>query len=149
MEPRPDRPASPDAVAATDHQLPDGRTKVQRIADHSRGLVDDLKTWVELRLKLAQVEFWEEADRRANELGVLAVMGVLMALGGLFLLLGVAFLIGWALGNTFWGFLIVGAVLVLLGVVVKAANPRLADLRKPARLDAGKVSRGRAAAPHQ
>ncbi len=147
MEPTPDRTSSSNDMAAPERQLPHGRGTVGRIADHTRGLVDDLKMWTELRLKLAQIEFEERLDAKVNQLAVAAVIGVLFALAGLFLLLTIAFLLGWALGNTFWGFLIVAGVLALTAVVVQAAKPRLLKIgAQRARLDAEKVSRGRPAA---
>lgn len=146
MEPTPNR-SETDPTVPIHHRLPDGRNKVARLADQTRGLVDDLKTWVDLRLKLEQVKFWDEADARVNELTVGVITGVLLALGGLFVLLGFAFLIGWWLGNTFWGFFIVGALMILIGVVFKSANPHLLELRKPALVDEDKVERGRPATP--
>lgn len=96
-------------------QLPPHGTPVERIGQHTKGLVDDVKDWVELRIRLLQTEIHDQLRGKANELifrYIPKIIPVLMAsMGGLMLLLAAGFGIGWWLGHPFWGFLILGALL--------------------------------------
>ena len=100
--------------------------RLGRIAGHTRGLVDDLREWIDLRLDLAILELEERVDELRNEV----TLGITLAFFGFFAALFVfataAFGLGWLLGHPFWGFLIVSAVLVLLVLVLARARPTLA-----------------------
>lgn len=131
--------------APPERQLPPGGNPLTRLTQHTQALKDDLITWVELRLELAKIEFWETVDEKANQIAVMAIAGVFAVLGGLFALLTLAFGLGWLLGHVFWGFLIVTALLLLVALVVYTAKPDLGLIpahRKRARVDEEKVSRG-------
>jgi hypothetical protein len=105
-------------------QLPSGKNSVQRITDQSKGLVDDLKSWVDLRIKLAQVEVEQRIQAKVNEIALRIAPIIVGALGGLFLLVTLALGLGWWLGQNFWGFLIVTLLLLLVAAVLRAASQR-------------------------
>jgi hypothetical protein len=105
-------------------QLPSGKNSVQRITDQSKGLVDDLKSWVDLRIKLAQVEVEQRVQAKVNELALRIAPIIVGALGGLFLLVTLALGLGWWLGQNFWGFLIVTLLLLLVAAVLRAVGQR-------------------------
>lgn len=120
MDPLQERSSESDAGAPSD--VPQGG-KLHRIAGHTRGLVEDLREWIDLRLDLAILELEERVDEIRNEaaLGLtLAVFGFFAALFGL---TTVALGLGWALGHPFWGFLIVSVVLVLIVAALSQARP--------------------------
>lgn len=108
-----------------DHQLPSGANKVERIAQHTRGLVDDLTAWVDLKLKHTQLEVEEKVQRKIADVVVKVIPLVVFALCGLFLLVTIALGLGWWLGHPFWGFLIVTAGLGLTGLLLRRAAPSL------------------------
>lgn len=122
MDPLQDRSSKPDAGAPSD--APQGG-KLGRIAGHTRGLVEDLREWIDLRLDLAILELEERVDEIRNE----AALGLTLAMFGffaaLFGLTTVALGLGWALGHPFWGFLIVSVVLILIVVALSQARPDL------------------------
>src|SRR5690606_14896303 len=49
-----------------DHQLPSGANKLERIAQHSKGLVDDLTAWVDLKVKLVQLDVERKVQEKAT-----------------------------------------------------------------------------------
>lgn len=105
-------------------RLPTNKNKVERIADHSKGLVDDVKAWVELRLKLTQLEVETKVQEQINKFMMRMAPLVVLALGGLFLLVTIALGLGWWLGQPFWGFLIVTVVLLAGGMYMQYQSPQ-------------------------
>jgi hypothetical protein len=103
---------------------PDGR--LGRIAGHTRGLVDDLREWIDLRLDLAILELEERVDELRNEVALGLTLAFFGFFAALFVFVTVALGLGWALGHPFWGFLIVSVALVLLVSVLVRARPDLA-----------------------
>lgn len=135
----PPPPALPEAPP-TDHLLPPGGSKVDRIALHTKGLVDDVKTWVELKMKLTQLEIEERLDAKVNAMVIgLAVAGVgLLAL--VFALITLALGLGAWLGHPAWGFLVVTVLLLLVAGALRALHPHLVNVgSKRARIDPEKV----------
>ncbi len=130
-------------IIPSERQLPSGANKVERITQHTKGLVEDLTSWVELKMKLTQVEIEERIDEKANKALVSAIAGVFFALTGLFALITLALGLGAWLGHPAWGFLIVTVLLGLLSAAVIAVKPKLLELRakekvgdEPARIEA-------------
>lgn len=117
-------PRSLDRTSAQDAPLaPVTGNKAQRLAQHTQRLVDDLKTWVDLRIELAQVELEERVEAKANEIALaVAVVGVVV-LAVLFGLITLALALGAWLGHPAWGFLIVTGLLAGLAAVLRAARP--------------------------
>lgn len=99
--------------------------KLGRIAGHTRGLVEDLREWMDLRLDLALLEVEEKIDELRNEVA----LGVTLAFFGLFsvlfVLTTIALGLGWLLGHPFWGFLAVSTALVLIVVALYNVRPAL------------------------
>jgi uncharacterized membrane protein YqjE len=113
-----------------------GGGKLQRIAGHTQGLVEDLREWIDLRIDLAVLEVEEKVDRAQNQIALGIVLATLGFFAGLFGLTTLALGIGWALGRPFWGFLAVFVLLVVVLVSVQAARPELVprpDLREALR----------------
>jgi Flp pilus assembly protein TadB len=126
-------------------QLPPGGSKINRISQHAKGLAQDLSAWVELKMKLAQVEVMEQMDVRVAELKKEAVAGVLAAVGGFFFLialaLGVAALFI-AIGlsyplSYFLGFLLVA--ILFLGFAAATHRARTRARRRQVRVDDSKL----------
>ncbi|MEM1095014.1 MAG: phage holin family protein [Bacteroidota bacterium] len=107
------------------HKTPDN--KVTRITEHTRGLVDDVKEWVELRIQLAKLEVAHEVNQRKTQ-AVVGVTAAVVALFAVVLLLVAASLgLGAWLGHPAWGFLAMGILLLLiaafLGAVMRNMGP--------------------------
>lgn len=105
---------------------------VERLTDSTRGLVEDVKEWVELRIQLFQLEVEERIEAKLNQ-GVLAgTVALVLLLAVVFGLTALALGLGTWLGHPAWGFL---AVAVLLGIGAAglwAVRPRLVG-RAPAK----------------
>lgn len=99
--------------------------KLGRIAGHTRGLVDDLREWIDLRLDLAILELEERVDDLRNGVALGLVLAFFGFMAALFVLTTVAIGLGWALGHPFWGFLIVTILLVLLVAILARTRPDL------------------------
>lgn len=122
MESPPDRSRPPDRRVPA--QRPTGG-KLDRIAGHTQGLVEDLREWIDLRLDLAVLELEERVDTLQNQIALGVTMAILAFFAGLFGLTTAALGLGWLLGHPFWGFGIVFLALVLFLVVLQAAKPEL------------------------
>jgi uncharacterized membrane protein YqjE len=122
-----------DGMAPIERRLPSGANKVERIAQHTKGLAEDVTSWVELRLKLAQIEIEERIDAKVNDLAGKAVVAGLAALGALFALVTLALgaaALGVAIGlsqtlSLFLGFLLVTILLFVAALVFRSAKPRM------------------------
>lgn len=99
--------------------------KLSRIVGHTRGLVEELREWIDLRLDLAILEIEEEVDKVRNEIAFGLTVAFLGFFAALFVLTTTALGLGWALGRPFWGFLIVSVVLVLAVAGLSQAHPKL------------------------
>ncbi len=126
MEARPERPRPlPGSPVPSDHLLPSGANKVERIAQHSKALVDDLTAWVDLKVKLTKLEVEHTIQEKTSEVVVKVIPLVVFALAGFFLLVTVALGLGWLLGHPFWGFLIVTLGLALVGFLLRRNAPAI------------------------
>ena len=100
------------AVQDVMHQLPAHRNKAERVTDHAKGLVDDVKEWVDLRIELVRGEIEAFVDNRVGQMRGLIVFGVAAALTGLYALITLAIVIGALTGGRYWiGFLVVNLIL--------------------------------------
>ena len=116
------------------------RAKIERIASESKGLVDDVKEWVDLRLKLVKTEVQAEVSEKMNDVVQdvlpIAVPAVIVAVGVLFLLVTAALGIGWWLGRPFWGFLVVTGLLFFVALVARRVLLRKQKAHKHKRIEA-------------
>jgi hypothetical protein len=129
MESTPQRNSSSESSAPTRRR----RGRLQRITEQTQGLVQDLTSWIELRIELARLEIEERIEARANDIALGVILAGLGALTGVFGLITVALALGALLGHAAWGFLIVTVLLGVTLVVVRAAQPELVqiDLSEP------------------
>lgn len=104
--------------------LPKGG-KLERIAGHTQGLVEDLREWIDLRIDLAVLEVEEKVDTLQNNVALGVTLAILAFFCGLFGLTTIAIGLGWALGHSFWGFLAVFVALALLLVIFQRVRPEL------------------------
>ncbi len=135
METLPDRPAA-SAPGDADRLAPRPEGgPVARLAAHTQGLVDDLKTWVDLRLDMVVLEVEEKVDDLQNKIALgilLAGLGLFAAFFGLAALaLGLTWasqaLFGGPLApHLFVGFALVTLVLAVAAAILAKAKPALA-----------------------
>lgn len=124
METLQDRSSGADSGSSSPRSKPDGR--LGRIAGHTRGLVDDLREWIDLRLDLAILELEERVDELRNEVALGITLAFFGFFAALFVFVTVALGLGWVLGHPFWGFLIVSVALLLFVTVLVRTRPDLA-----------------------
>jgi uncharacterized membrane protein YqjE len=129
MEAPPQRfPASPSTASPDVHAPPDRRTagnRVQRIGSQTRALFGDVTSWVELRLRLFQLEVQERIQKKVDEAIIKVAPVVVGLLAGFFALITAALFVGWALGHPAWGFLVITGLLLLVAGVLYARSRRL------------------------
>ena len=147
----------PEAVAqehAPDRPFPKSAKKVERIAQQSKGLFDDVRDWIDLKIKLTELEFREKIKARQDDIVTLAVVGFLGVMALVFLLVAAALGLGAWLGHPAWGFLIVTGILSgIAGLLYwahfsrgkkKAVKPEPMQKKLAAPLDQKKLSPGSA-----
>lgn len=125
MEAIPDQALAERDQTPPSRQLPKGKNKVERIGQQAKGIFDDLTQWIELRLRLFQLEIQEKIRAKANEAVIKVSPFLVGALGALFLLVTIALFVGWWLGHPAWGFLIVTGTLFVVAGVLYAKSKRL------------------------
>ena len=125
MEAIPDRSLAERERTPPSRQLPKGKNKVERIGHQAKGIFDDFTQWVELRLRLFQLEIQEKIRTKASEAAIKVAPFIVGALGGLFLLVTIALFLGWWLGHPAWGFLIVTGMLFLVAGILYAKSKSL------------------------
>ncbi len=98
--------------------------RMETIASESRGLFEDIKEWVDLRVQLVQLEIEERIEKTANQvISVIAVV-ILALFTVLFLFHALALLAAEWLGNPALGYLAVGGLLALITTILHLAKPR-------------------------
>lgn len=105
--------------------------KLNRIAGHTQGLVEDLREWIDLRIDLAILEVEEKVDTLRNEVALGLTLAFFGFFAAMFVLTTTALGLGWLLGHPFWGFLIVSVVLLAVVAALAKARP---DLVPPSEL---------------
>ena len=112
MEQTKEHPAAKAEGATPERPTAFGAKKVERIAQQSKGLIDDVKDWIDLKITLVELEIREKIKARQEEAITFALIGFLGVLALVFLLVAIALGLGTWLGHPAWGFLIVTGILV-------------------------------------
>jgi hypothetical protein len=98
--------------------------RFDRISDQSKGLVDDVKDWVDLRVRLVQMDLEDRIDVIANQtiltLVIIGIGGASMFFG----LFAAAFGLGLLFGNNALGFLAMSVLLAVVTVLMNYVRPR-------------------------
>ncbi len=94
-------------------EAPRGTGKARRIGRETRGLFEDFAAWVELRLRLAQLDVQGYIRQKIDEAALRIALAVAGFLSGLFALVTLALFAGWLFGHPAWGFLSVTGLLLL------------------------------------
>lgn len=118
MEQTTERPEVAHDDGTPDGPFSKGTKKVERIAQQSKELFDDVKEWIDLKIKFTRLEIEAELNAVKQDVFFGAVVAVLGVLGLIFALLTAALGLGAWLGHPAWGFLIVTVVLLLTTFVV-------------------------------
>ena len=112
---------------------------VHRIGNETRGLLEDFTAWVELRLRLVQLDVQGYIRQKIDEATLKAALIIASLVSGLFVLITLALFAGWALGHPAWGFLVVTGLLLLWTGILYARNRRV-RARKPDGTDISRLS---------
>lgn len=122
--------------------LPPAGNRLDRVQEHTQALVETVKDWAELRIKLAQTELEQQVQKKVNQMvWTRAIPLILIGIAGLFLLVTVALGLGWWLGQNFWGFLIVTLLLIAAaGVIAYVKRDQLPSITDGADVDPEKTS---------
>ncbi len=98
--------------------------KMERIAGHTAGLVEDLKSWLELKIEFVLLDVKEEMKATGMQAAYQAGFFAVLMIAGLFGLFALAFGLGTWLGNPAWGFLAVTGLLVVVAFIVRWVGQR-------------------------
>ena len=104
---------------------PEDRSRLGSIVHETRGLVTDLKDWVEIRVQLFQLEIEERIEAAVGKVLSLLAVAVLLLFTLLFLLIASAEGLGSWLGHAAWGYLVVGILLGIVTLIVNLSRPRI------------------------
>ncbi len=105
--------------------------KIQRLSRQTRSLVDDVKSWVELKMTLTQMEIEEKVDEKVNEAVHGAAIAAMFLMAALFGLTAAALGLGHWLGHPAWGFLIVMALMLIGALILRIAKPKIVTISTP------------------
>jgi len=122
----------PDGSIDTERQLPYSGHKIERMSLQAKGLVDDVREWVDLKVKLVQVEIEDKIDEKVNQAVVATALVVVLGLALVFALIALSLGLGTILGHSAWGFLSVAALLALSAGGIQIMKPRMIKKRAPA-----------------
>lgn len=103
----------------------DSPGRMDRIADNTRGLIEDVKEWIDLKVQLVQLEIEQKIETLANQVVSTFLVIVLAAVTALFILVAAALGLGQWLGHPAWGFLAVSGALGLVTILIHFRRPRL------------------------
>ena len=92
--------------------------KAGRIRQHAQGLVQEVRTWMELQMELAGIRIWERLEVRLSHLRVMYIVSFLACTGLTFLLVAVALWLETFLGHIYWGFALVGLATGLVAWII-------------------------------
>ncbi len=119
--------------------LPSHGGRIQRVQQHATGLAEDVKEWVELRIKLVQVEAENFVQKKVQTIVMRMIPLAIAGVAGLFLLVTLALFLGWWLGHAAWGFLIVTLLLLAVaGGLIYYNRDTLENPMSGAKMDAHK-----------
>lgn len=96
---------------------------VDRIAVHSKGLLDDIKDYLELRVTRFALEVREDQQVQRRTYIRYVAIGILGVLAAMFLLLAGAVYLGSILGDVVWGFLVTGSAAALAAGILFGTRP--------------------------
>ena len=106
-------------TAGRDKSEAGGGGIINRLTDQTRGLFDDVREWVELKVQLIQLEIEEKIETVANHILASLLFAVLAFVTFIFALVALSLGLGKAFGDPLWGFL---ATTVLLAVATAIAR---------------------------
>ena len=119
-----------DELELAERHIPDQLNKIERISGHTKGLFDELRSWVDLRVQLVQVEIEEKIDAKVNAITLQVALGICVFLIVVFALVTLALGLGAWLGHAGWGFGIVTALLILVTGVLRVFKPRFVQIKE-------------------
>jgi uncharacterized membrane protein YqjE len=103
---------------------PGNESRLGAFSRETRGLVSDIKEWIELRVQLFQYEIEERIENATQKLISIAAVVIFALFALLFVLIGIAEAIGLWLENAAYGYLIVGLLMTVLTFIVNLSRPR-------------------------
>jgi len=116
-----------DSATETPNSEPqsEDRSMLGSFVHETRGLVTDLKDWVEIRVQLFQLEIEERIEAAVGKVLSLLAVAVLLLFTVLFLLIASAEGLGSWLGHAAWGYLAIGLLLGFATLIVNLSRPRI------------------------
>ncbi len=145
MEELPERgqTAGDGALIESSRRLPTTANKLERISQHTKGLFDEITGWVDLRVKLVQVDLQEQFETKKIQIALGAAMGLLAFFALMFLLTTIALGLGALFGHPAWGFLGVTVLLVIIiGVLYMVMNRKVQGVEKKVSVEEEHLSHG-------
>lgn len=112
-------------LAESRRQLQTSANKLERISQHTKGLFGEITDWVDLRVKLVQVDLQEKFEEKKIQIGLGVGMALVAFFAVLFLLTTIALALGAWLGHPVWGFLIVTILLFVTIAIMRLVMKRM------------------------
>ena len=99
--------------------------RMDRIADQTKGLFEDVKEWIDLKVQLVQLDLEEKFETIANQLLSALLVVVLAFMTLMFGLVAASLALGKVFGDPLWGFLATTAALAVITVIIRVVKPRM------------------------
>jgi len=109
--------------------------RLERLAMEVRGLVEDVRTWIDLKIRLIEIEVEERVRDVLNRVVVTVAIGILAFLTLVFVLVTSALALGTWWDSMLLGFLAVTLLLVVFTTLVYVLRPGLVRKRSAGRSD--------------
>lgn len=106
---------------------PESGGRLDRITDQTKGLVDDIKEWIDLRVRLVQLDLEERLETIANQTILTLVVIGIGAISIFFALIAAALGLGALFSNSALGFLAVSLILACTMWLVNRWRPRFVN----------------------
>jgi len=111
----------------TSSESPEHGGRIDRITDQTKGLVDDIKEWIDLRVRLVQLDLEERFETIANQTILTLVVIGIGATSLFFALVAAALGLGSLLSSPALGFLVVSIILAVVMWFVNRWRPRFVN----------------------
>jgi hypothetical protein len=103
--------------------------RLERLVSEVKGLADDVRTWIDLKIKLLEIEIEDRVRDVVNRVAATAVFVALAFLALVFVLVTAALGLGQWWDNMLLGFLAVSLTLIVLATLVHVLRPGIVRRR--------------------